>query len=423
MLLGVIADDFTGATDIAGFLVENGISTIQLNGIPETDLVVNSEAVVISLKIRSCAPQQAISQARSALKWLKQQQCRQYYFKYCSTFDSTAQGNIGPITDALLDALGLSFTVLSPALPVNGRTVYQGYLFVMQQLLAESGMRHHPVNPMTDSYLPRLMEAQASGRCTVIPVTTLEQGAIALGNAISAAQQAGYRYAVLDAVTERHLEIQGQALNTMPLVTGGSGLAIGLARQSGHASATGNHQAQQAGYPLAGRAVVLSGSCSVMTGQQVACYRNQAPSQAIDIARCIAVAECEHYARQLADWLICQPQQGLAPMLYATQPADELAKIQQQYGAKTASAAIEQLFAHVSRHLAASGFRRFIVAGGETSGVVSQALNIRGFHIGPGISPGVPWVTALNGDISLALKSGNFGDENFFARAQLEFPL
>lgn len=423
MLLGVIADDFTGATDIASFLVENGISVIQLNGVPTEPLQTNSEAVVISLKIRSCAVQQAITCAQAALRWLQQQHCQHYYFKYCSTFDSTAQGNIGPVTDALLTTLNVPFTVFSPALPINGRTIYQGYLFVMHQLLAESGMRLHPVNPMTDSYLPRLLEAQASGRCQVIPFSIIEQGATAVRAALDAAQQAGYRYAVLDALSERHLEIQGQALAHLPLITGGSGLAIGLARQwRAHNDDSIISQAQQAGYPLPGRAVVLAGSCSLMTNQQVDCYRRLAPSQAVDVTRCLHAAEREQYAQQLAQWLLEQPA-SLAPMLYATQPADVLATIQQRYGSAITSEATEQLFSLVSHKLASYGFRRFIVAGGETSGVVTSALKVQGFHIGPRISPGVPWVTATNCDISLALKSGNFGDENFFARAQTEFPL
>lgn len=421
MLLGVIADDFTGATDIASFLVENGISTVQLNGVPQDDFTISSEAVVISLKIRSCLVQQAISAAQAALHWLKRHHCQRYYFKYCSTFDSTAQGNIGPLADALMQELHLPFTVFSPALPVNGRTVYQGYLFVMHQLLAESGMRHHPVNPMTDSYLPRLLEAQGTGRCQVIPFAVLEQGAAAVRRAIDTAQQEGYRYAVLDALNERHLEIQGEALQQMPLVTGGSGLAIGLARclnrQQGNVK-----QAQQAGYPVAGMAVVLAGSCSVMTNKQVACYRAMAPSHEIQVEHCLDETQRQHYACQLAQWTRDQSQ-DLAPMLYATLPPEKLAHIQQRYGAKTASDAVEQLFAQITRHLEQAGVKRFIVAGGETSGVVTSALNIQRFHIGPCIAPGVPWVRATDRDISLALKSGNFGDEYFFSRAQIEFPL
>jgi uncharacterized protein YgbK (DUF1537 family) len=416
MLLGVIADDFTGATDIASFLVENGLPTVQLNGVPQDDLPVEAQAVVISLKSRSCPAAQAIEQSLQALAWLQRQGCRQFYFKYCSTFDSTAQGNIGPVTDALLDALGESQTVISPALPINGRTVYQGYLFVSDQLLAESGMRHHPVTPMTDSNLLRLMEAQAQGRCGLVNAAEMDRGAGAVAEKLQQLAQQGMRYAVLDALNEQHLLTQGAALKEMKLVTGGSGLAMGLARQWAQ---PGQGSPQAAGAPQGAKAVVLSGSCSTMTNQQVARYRQQAAAMAIDVARCLDDAERTAYITELADWV---QQQASAP-LYATAEPEKLQQVQQQYGMAAASQAVESLFAGVVKQLQQQGFSRFIVAGGETSGVVTQALGIRGFHIGPCISPGVPWVRAIDQSISLALKSGNFGDENFFARAQTEFPL
>ncbi|VEI61072.1 3-oxo-tetronate kinase [Serratia rubidaea] len=419
MLLGVIADDFTGATDIASFLVENGLSTVQLNGIPDSDAAVDAQAVVISLKSRSCPAEQAVAQSLQALTWLQRQGCQRFYFKYCSTFDSTARGNIGPVTDALLDALGESQTVISPALPVNGRTVYQGYLFVMDQLLSESGMRNHPVTPMTDSNLLRLMEAQAAGRCGLIDAAVMDAGADDVRARLQQLAQQGVRYVVLDTLNEQHLLTQGAALKAMKLVTGGSGLAIGLARQWAQ---PGQTQAQAAGAPQGEKAVVLSGSCSTMTNKQVARYRQQAAAQAIDVARCIGEDERARYARELSDWV--QVQSGdLAPLLYATAEPEALRQTQQQYGVDIASQAVEALFAALVQLLHQAGFRRFIVAGGETSGVVTQALAIRGFHIGPCISPGVPWVRAIEQPVSLALKSGNFGDENFFARAQTEFPL
>ena len=419
MLLGVIADDFTGATDIASFLVENGLSTVQLNGVPDSDAAVDAQAVVISLKSRSCPAEQAVAQSLQALAWLQRQGCQRFYFKYCSTFDSTARGNIGPVTDALLDALGESQTVISPALPVNGRTVYQGYLFVMDQLLSESGMRNHPVTPMTDSNLLRLMEAQAAGRCGLIDAAVMDTGADGVRARLQQLAQQGVRYVVLDTLNEQHLLTQGAALKAMKLVTGGSGLAIGLARQWAQ---PGQTQAQAAGAPQGEKAVVLSGSCSTMTNKQVARYRQQAAAQAIDVARCIGEDERARYARELSDWV--QAQRGdLAPLLYATAEPEALRQTQQQYGVDIASQSVEALFAALVQLLHQAGFRRFIVAGGETSGVVTQALAIRGFHIGPCISPGVPWVRAIEQPVSLALKSGNFGDENFFARAQTEFPL
>lgn len=420
MLLGVIADDFTGATDIASFLVENGLSTVQLNGVPQDELPLEAQAVVISLKSRSCPAAQAVEQSLQALAWLQHQGCRQFYFKYCSTFDSTAQGNIGPVTDALLDALGESQTVISPALPVNSRTVYQGYLFVLDQLLSESGMRHHPVTPMTDSNLLRLMEAQAQGRCGLVTAAEMDRGAITVTEKLRQLAQQGIRYAVLDTLNEQHLLTQGEALKNMKLVTGGSGLAIGLARQWAQ---PGQVSPQAAGAPQGEKAVVLSGSCSIMTNQQVARYRQQAAARAIDVARCLNDDDRAAYVTELTDWVQQQANGPLAPLLYATAEPETLQQVQQQYGMAAASQAVESLFAGVVEQLRQQGFNRFIVAGGETSGVVTQALGIGGFHIGPCISPGVPWVRAIDQPVSLALKSGNFGDENFFARAQTEFPL
>ncbi|WP_322091095.1 3-oxo-tetronate kinase [Limnobaculum xujianqingii] len=427
MLLGVIADDFTGATDIASFLVENGLSTVQLNGVPADDIIVNTQAVVISLKSRSCPVEEAKEQSLAALSWLQRQGCRQFYFKYCSTFDSTPKGNIGPVTDALLNALGESQTVISPALPVNGRTVYQGYLFVMGQLLSESGMRNHPVTPMTDSSLLRLMEAQAEGKCGLVTASELDLGAQAVKQKLSALAKEGKRYVVLDALSEQHLLVQGEAVKSMKLVTGGSGLAIGIARQWAvvdQESGQSKNNAKLAGAPQGKKAVVLSGSCSTMTNLQVERYRQQAASKAIDVERCVA-SDSEHaaYAAELARWVEENAGDGLAPMLYATAEPETLKLIQQKYGSQTSSHAVERLFSEVVSLLHKAGFNRFIVAGGETSGVITQSLDIHGFHIGPCISPGVPWVRATERPVSLALKSGNFGDENFFARAQSEFPV
>ncbi|MXP52164.1 four-carbon acid sugar kinase family protein [Pantoea sp. Seng] len=417
MRLGVIADDFTGATDIASFLVQNGLPTIQFNGVPQGHDDVSAQAIVISLKSRSCPAQQAIDQSLAALAWLQQQGCDRFYFKYCSTFDSTEHGNIGPVTDALLAALGETQTVISPSLPVNGRTVYQGYLFVADQLLSESGMRHHPVTPMTDSNLVRLMTRQAKGQAAVINAAQLDKGAEAVREQLGELKAQGINYVVLDALNEQHLLTQGEALKETVLVTGGSGLAIGIARA--WATQQQNSDAEQAGRPQGERAVVISGSCSQMTNRQVQAYRQQAPSHEVLVERCLD--DAEGYAQELCDWIAANNQQPLAPLLFATADAQQLQAIQQQYGAARSSEAVEHLFAAVTRELKSRGWQRFIVAGGETSGVVAQSLGVTAFHIGPMISPGVPWVRDIQQPLSLALKSGNFGDEQFFARAQTEF--
>ncbi|WP_319533855.1 3-oxo-tetronate kinase [uncultured Vibrio sp.] len=417
MLLGVIADDFTGATDIAGFLVENGMRTVQLNGIPTTEIDVSADAVVISLKSRSCAVDKAIQDSVAALQWLQEQGCQQFYFKYCSTFDSTSEGNIGPVTDALLAELGEDFTIVCPALPVNGRTVYNGHLFVFEDLLSDSGMRNHPVTPMTDSSLIRMMNAQSNGTTGLVNFQTIEQGAQAVIQRFAELKELGHRYAVVDAFNAQHLVTLGQAAKSLKLVTGGSGLAAGLAKNWAE-QLEDQSDAKQAGTPVKAPTVVFSGSCSVMTNQQVSVYKQQAPHFAIDVETCLTN---EDYSDVVFDWVMTNIESEFAPLVYATADATALKAIQEQYGAQASSHAVEQFFSQLAVKLQSNGVKNFIVAGGETSGVVTQSLKVKGFHIGPQIAPGVPWVKSVEGELSLALKSGNFGDENFFAKAQSFF--
>ncbi|MFA0567466.1 3-oxo-tetronate kinase [Vibrio gallaecicus] len=417
MLLGVIADDFTGATDIAGFLVENGMRTIQLNGIPAGDFDVSADAVVISLKSRSCPVDEAITDSVTALKWLQSQGCQQFYFKYCSTFDSTAQGNIGPVTDALLAELGESFTMVCPALPVNGRTVYNGHLFVFGELLSDSGMRNHPVTPMTDSSVVRMMNAQSEGVSGLVNFQTIEQGSDSVTARFEELKSQGNRYAVVDAFNSEHLVTLGQAAKSLKLITGGSGLAAGIAKNwTEHL--VDQSDAKLAGSPVKAPTVVFSGSCSVMTNQQVVAYKQLAPHFAIDVKACLTNAQ---YTNEVFDWVMTHSQSEFAPLVYATADAAALKMIQEEYGAQASSHAVEQFFSQLAIKLQKNGVKNFIVAGGETSGVVTQSLAVKGFHIGPQIAPGVPWVKSVEGDLSLALKSGNFGDENFFAKAQAFF--
>ncbi|EGQ9881085.1 3-oxo-tetronate kinase [Vibrio vulnificus] len=417
MLLGVIADDFTGATDIAGFLVENGMRTVQLNGIPKQEVDIHADAVVISLKSRSCPVDEAINDSVAALKWLKANGCQQFYFKYCSTFDSTAEGNIGPVADALLAELNEDFTIVCPALPVNGRTVYNGHLFVFQDLLSDSGMRNHPVTPMTDSSLIRMMDAQSQGSSGLVNFQVIEQGSQAVSGRFETLKQQGVRYAVVDAFNADHLVTLGQAAKSLKLVTGGSGLAVGIAKNWAELLAD-QSDAKKAGNPTKAPTVVFSGSCSVMTNQQVAVYKQQAPHFAIDVKACLTD---EAYSNHVFDWVMTNIDSEFAPLVYATAEATALKAIQEEFGAQASSHAVEQFFSKLAIKLQQHGVKNFIVAGGETSGVVTQSLAVTGFHIGPQIAPGVPWVKSIDGELSLALKSGNFGDERFFAKAQSLF--
>ena len=278
-------------------------------------------------------------------------------------------------------------------------------------------MRHHPVTPMQDSNLLRLMMSQATGKAGLIAAAQVDQGAASVRQALGQLAEQGINYVVTDTLHQAHLLTLGEALSDRRLVTGGSGLAIGLARQ--WATAETDAEAEQAGRPRGDRAVVLSGSCSQMTNRQVAAYRQLAPACEVEIEHCLE--DAEGYARQLCDWVEANSHQTLAPLLFATADAQQLQVIQQRYGAQRSSEAVEQLFAAVTRELKGRGWQRFIVAGGETSGVVAQSLGVTAFHIGPTISPGVPWVRDIHQPLSLALKSGNFGDEDFFRRAQTEF--
>ena len=414
MLLGVIADDFTGATDIAGFLVENGMRTIQLNGIPDNGLNVDADAVVISLKSRSCPVEDAVNESLSALQWLLSRNCQQFYFKYCSTFDSTAEGNIGPVTDALMSALGCEVTVVCPALPVNGRTVFNGHLFVLGELLNESGMRHHPVNPMTDSSLIRLMNQQSKGKAGLINYQQIEQGVEAIQQALHQLINEGKRYAVVDAFNSSHLHTLGAAVKNLRLVTGGSGLATGIAKNWVN-YLEDQSQAKLRGMPKRQKTVILSGSCSEMTNRQVDQYKTIAAYFPVSVARCM---EELSYSYEVSLWVKDHLDNAWAPIVYATASREELEAIQQTYGAEAASQGVEKFFSQLAHHLQEIGVQNFIVAGGETSGIVTQSLGVKGFHIGPQITPGVPWVRSVDQPLCLALKSGNFGDIDFFKKAQ-----
>ena len=418
MFLGVVADDFTGATDIAGFLVNNGLPTVQLNGIPDFTLPDSVQAVVISLKSRSCPVEEAVSLSLDALRYCKRIGCSQFFFKYCSTFDSTAQGNIGPVTDAFLKELGTDFTVVCPSLPVNGRTVYNGYLFVNGVPLNESGMRNHPLNPMLDANLMRLMDAQSAGKSGNVPISVIARGAGAVKEHCERLRAQGISYAVTDTLMDSDLDTLAQALVGMPLVTGGSGLGGALARL--HARHEGKTAATDLGLPFGGKTVLLSGSCSEMTNRQVAAYKAQAPFHQVSVERCLQ--DADGYANEMATLVMVASPAAFPPMVSATVPPAELADIQKRFGIAASSQALESFFARLAVCLKEAGYNHFITAGGETSSVISQALNVKGFYIGPQISPGVPWVRAIGEPLSLALKSGNFGDEKFFFAALEHIP-
>nr|WP_245560311.1 3-oxo-tetronate kinase [Actinopolyspora halophila] len=420
--IGVIADDFTGATDIAGFLVSAGLRTVQLNrpdsarDLPE-DMAV--DAVVISLKTRSIQRESAVEESLRALRILQDLDAERILFKYCSTFDSTAGGNIGPVADALLEALEESATAMVPGLPVNDRTVYRGHLFVEGVPLHESGMRHHPVTPMTDSNLMRLTEAQGRGTARNVPCGVVNRGNRAVYEAFQEAASDGVRYLVPDTLDDNHLDVLGEAFQDLRLVTGGSGIGWGIARALTRREAAGaRHAAADRWRFTSGRGVVLSGSASEMTNRQVDHYRSVAPARALEAPR--VLDDAESYRSELREWVLQTPPEGLAPLVYATVEPEQLKTLQRRHGAEELSRAIEGFFADLATELREHGVTRFIVAGGETSGAVTQALEVSGFEVGPQIAPGVPWTRSVDGELDIALKSGNFGDVEFFRAAQVE---
>jgi len=414
ILLGCIADDFTGATDLAGMLVDAGMRTVMTIDVPAHPASLEADAVVIALKSRTIPAQEAVEQSLSALRWLQTRGCRQYFFKYCSTFDSTDKGNIGPVTDALLDALGSNFTIACPAFPKNQRTIYKGYLFVGDVLLNESGMQHHPLTPMTDANLVQVLGKQAKHPVGLVKYDTVRQGEQAIAQAFASLAADGYRYAIVDALDESHLREIGHACADMPLITGGSGICIGLPdnfRRKGLLKA--NPQAAELP-AVEGKSVVLSGSCSRATQEQVAVLQQQRPSFKLDPLR---LAEGPEQIDEAVAW--ARPLLEAGPVLiYATSKPEEVRAVQSKLGVDKASQVIENAFAEIAKRLKGLGVRKFVVAGGETSGAVVKALNVTALRIGPQIAPGVPWTTSLDANpLALVLKSGNFGSRNFFQEA------
>ncbi len=410
--LGCIADDFTGATDLANNLVRAGMRVVQTIGVPEGNLNAEVDAVVVALKSRTIAPKHAVKQSLNALQWLRGQGARQIYFKYCSTFDSTAQGNIGPVTEALMAALGTDFTIATPAFPDNGRTVFKGYLFAGEGLLNESGMQNHPLTPMNDPNLVRVLQAQCQSKIGLIDYRATAMGADAVRARIAELKGQGVRIAIVDAVSNDDLMRLGPALADMPLVTAGSGVAIGLPANFGLAPTP---QAS-ALPPATGLRAVLSGSCSIATNKQVRHFiASGRPALALDPLR---IASGQDAAAEALAW--AEPNLKNGPVLiYSTAEPDTVKSVQHQLGVDAAGAMVERTLGAIARGLAERGVRQLVVAGGETSGACVQALGITQLQIGPQIDPGVPWchTNTAHGALHLTLKSGNFGSEDFFTKA------
>ena len=412
--LGCIADDFTGATDLANNLVRSGMRVVQTIGVPASPLAANVDAVVVALKSRTIPAAEAIAQSLDALKWLQAQGAEQIYFKYCSTFDSTPEGNIGPVTEALMDALGTDFTIATPAFPDNGRTVFKGYLFAGHVLLNESGMQNHPLTPMQDANLVRVMQAQTQRPVGLIDYKAVAQGEAVIRARIAELRSQGVGVAVVDATSNADLLLLGPALKDLPLVTAGSGVAIGL---PGNFGLQPSVQASQ--LPAAcGLQAVVSGSCSLATQAQVAHFKSSGrPAMAIDPAS-LMNGQSDAVVRQVLAWAAPLLKDGPV-LVYSTAEPDAVKAVQAQLGVAEAGALVEHALGSVARGLVDLGVQQLVVAGGETSGACVQALGIAQLQIGPQIDPGVPWCHApsATGGVHITLKSGNFGTEDFFSKA------
>jgi len=429
MKLGCIADDFTGATDLANNLVRAGMRVVQTIGVPagsaaeDADLD-SADAVVVALKSRTSAPEDAVAQSIAACRYLRSGGAAQIYFKVCSTFDSTPRGNIGPVLEALMDELSCVFTIATPAFPDNGRTVFKGHLFVGDVLLSDSGMRQHPLTPMTDANLVRVLQAQLHGpaqrRVGLVDHRVVGASATAVRERFTALQRDGIAIAIVDAVSNDDLVRLGEAVGSLPLVCAGSGLAIGLPANFGVAPSPASTQLPAVDGPCA----IVSGSCSEATQAQVAAFLHHGGAARRLEPRLLRVDDRHGTVHAIARW--AEQSWAEAPdrpvLVYSTATPAEVAATQAALGVASAGEMVETLLGEVARALVERGARRLVVAGGETSGACVQALGIRKMRIGAQIDPGVPWchaetACAGKGGLHLALKSGNFGGVDFFTRA------
>ncbi|GFE66511.1 3-oxo-tetronate kinase [Litoreibacter roseus] len=408
MLLGCIGDDFTGSSDLANTLAKGGMKTVQYTGVPNNPAAADVEAGVVALKSRSIEPVDAVAQSLAALEWLKNQGCEQFFFKYCSTFDSTPDGNIGPVADALADALDAHKIIVCPAFPGTGRAIFQGHLFVNDTLLSESGMEHHPLTPMTDPDIRRWLARQTSQSVGHVSTSSVFDGAAAIADALEREHSAGHRYIVVDAIRDADLIEIGKATQDLPLITGGSGVALGLpANYADRLKAPKNGPAWRA---QDGPCIALSGSCSQTTRSQVDKHKTNHPSIEITAEDALSgTVTAEQLSSQLLD-------AGHLALAYSSADPAVVARAQADYGRENVATALEGLFANTAKRLVASGVTKLLIAGGETSGAVVEALHPEALEIGPEIDPGVPALRARD-DLALVLKSGNFGAPDFFVKA------
>ncbi|OWV80405.1 hypothetical protein ATY78_06860 [Rhizobium sp. R635] len=411
---GAIADDFTGATDLAGLLARSGVRVSLRIGVPQEPPADTAPLEIIALKCRTAPVGEAVAETQTALDWLRKAGAERFFWKYCSTFDSTPQGNIGPVAEALMKALGTKQTIYCPAFPENGRSIFMGNLFVGEQPLAESPMKDHPLTPMRDSNLLRLLAPQVTSPVGLANRHSVAKGAAALRDRLALLRSEGVAHVVVDAVANDDLFLIAEACHDMTLLTGGSAIAMPLPEIWLKQGLLARHETGRDHRFENGPAIVLSGSCSAMTNRQVTAFLSEPrPSLKLDP---LELAENGHEAA--LDWLLRQDL-ATTPIIYATAAPDAVRAAQEKLGTERAGALVEETLAACAAKARDLGVRRFVIAGGETSGAVTKSLGISRLDVGAEIAPGVPWCFARTGnhDVAITLKSGNFGSEDFFAKA------
>lgn len=415
-LLGCIADDATGATDLALMLTRGGMHTEQIIGVPDKDTTIsNADAIVIALKTRTCSIEQAIYESITSANWLKKNNYQKIFFKYCSTFDSTKNGNIGPVADALLKFTDSKMAIICPAFPKNGRTIKNGILYIEGVPLSETIMRHHPLTPMTNSNLVELMTQQTIHKVGLISYKTVKKGPKMIQESLEKLEMENHKYAVIDALDDLELQYIGKACANHALITGGSGVALGIPdyfKRKGLLKIKDQTQPPS----INGKSAVLAGSCSKVTLSQLSYVKAQTnwPHYLIDLEN---IEMTEKVIDQTLNWISHQNHENPL-VIYSSSIPNTVQRLQKKIGPKILGELIEKVISKIALSLVQRGFRKLILAGGETSGAVINSLNIKSLTIGQEIDPGIPWTNSNNAPkLALALKSGNFGKENFFVKA------
>jgi uncharacterized protein YgbK (DUF1537 family) len=422
-MIGVIADDFSGATDVAVAFSRKGLRTLLYFGVPnDTVFPALHDAVVVALKSRMAPVGEAVSDSLSAMDWLRRHGSDRFYFKYCSTFDSTNQGNSGPVLDALSDALGGPTVVTTPSSPEHGRTQYMGYLFVEDTILADSHMAHHPLTPMTDSSVSRLLSRQTRKQVELITLAVVRQGTEAIRSAVADATSRGSRYVLVDAVEPGDLDNVGLAVVDHPMVAGAAGLARALAAATVRSatSIVGDTGQENIKHTPDGNAAVLAGSCSDRTLHQIDVLVDAGhPTFYLDPTD---EPEPVRLAATALRWFdkASSVHGGLAPGFYSSARQDELERVQKALGARRSAAILEETMGRIAVGLVGRGVKRLVAAGGETCGAIVSALGVTSGFVGHEVAPGVPWILVSQRELALLLKSGNFGPTTLFVDATAE---